>query len=33
MLKAPNVVDTGGSELALKNPDDDYSRILDIAGF
>ena len=32
MLEAPSVVDTGSTELALEDPNDDFSRILDIAG-
>ena len=33
MLDSPNIVDSESTELALENPDDDYSRILDQAGF
>ena len=33
MLDSPNIVDTGSTELALENPDEDYSRILDLVGF
>ena len=33
MLEKSNVLDTGETELALDSPDQEFSRILDIAGF